>query len=743
MNTLPFIPRLSQFQVLQYTQGRMGVSAVPGSGKTHTLSALAAKLIAEGWVSEYQEILVVTLANAAVNNFSDRINQFIQGYGLIPGVGYRVRTLHSLAHEIVRERPDLVGLSDRFEIVDDGESNEILRNVVTNWMRANPGFSTEWLSGEIDESQANKAHKNWGETLVSLARALIKQAKDLMTTPQDVREKLNRLQQPPSLLQFAADVYADYQRALNFRSSVDFDDLIRLALQALRTDPDFLARLRSRWPYILEDEAQDSSQLQEEILRLLTGTEGNWVRVGDPNQAIYETFTTASPRFLQEFRREPGVQAPDLSESGRSTKSIIRLANHLINWSQDCPVRALDHALSLPLIQPTEPDDPKPNPPDEPAGIKLVGTRFTPDKEIDAVVRHLQQWLPEHTDWSVAVLTPINISGGKVVEALQAAGIEVVELLKSSQSTRDTARMLAAVVKSLVDPTSPRKLADVFEQLPLPDGIDPAQAAPRKTAGVGLIQKCSNLEDYLWPLPGSDWLESLGGDPDIIQDLITFRSLIQRWQVAILLPVDQLILTIAGDIFGKPADLALAHKLALLLERSAMQHPEWQLSEFANELFEISQNRRKLLGFGEEDTGFDPESHRGKVVVATIHKAKGLEWDRVYLMSVNNYDFPAAQIYDRYVGEKWFVRNSLNLEAEGLAQLKALLAGNITGIYLEEGIATQEARNLYSAERLRLFYVGITRAKKELIVTLNVGNRADLQPAMALLELQSYWEKSA
>jgi len=112
-------------------------------------------------------------------------------------------------------------------------------------------------------------------------------------------------------------------------------------------------------------------------------------------------------------------------------------------------------------------------------------------------------------------------------------------------------------------------------------------------------------------------------------------------------------------------------------------------------------------------------------------------------MSVNNYDFPAAQIYDRYVGEKWFVRNSLNLEAEGLAQLKALRAGNITGIYLEEGIATQEARNLYSAERLRLFYVGITRAKKELIVTLNVGNRADLQPAMALLELQSYWEKSA
>ena len=70
------------------------------------------------------------------------------------------------------------------------------------------------------------------------------------------------------------------------------DDLIRLALEALQLDGEYLKRLQARWPYILEDEAQDSSRLQEEILRLLAGESGNWVRVGDPNQAIYETFTT-------------------------------------------------------------------------------------------------------------------------------------------------------------------------------------------------------------------------------------------------------------------------------------------------------------------------------------------------------------------------------------------------------------------------------------------------------------------
>ena len=74
-----------------------------------------------------------------------------------------------------------------------------------------------------------------------------------------------------------------------------------LALQALHADADFLARLQERWPYVLEDEAQDSSALQEQMLRLLTAQENNWVRVGDPNQAINTTFTSAETRFLRDF----------------------------------------------------------------------------------------------------------------------------------------------------------------------------------------------------------------------------------------------------------------------------------------------------------------------------------------------------------------------------------------------------------------------------------------------------------
>jgi len=199
------------------------------------------------------------------------------------------------------------------------------------------------------------------------------------------------------------------------------------------------------------------------------------------------------------------------------------------------------------------------------------------------------------------------------------------------------------------------------------------------------------------------------------------------------------VLTLAQELFTNPADLALAHKLALVLRQSAENHPDWRLPELTAELGVIAKNERRFIGFSEDDSGFDPEKHRGKVVVTTMHKAKGLEWDRVYLMSINNYDFPSLQSYDTYISEKWFLRSGLNLEAEALAQLRAAFA---TGEYdwYEEGAATLESRIDYTRERLRLLYVAITRAKRDLIITWNTGRKGEAQPSLALQALAGWLE---
>ena len=128
------------------------------------------------------------------------------------------------------------------------------------------------------------------------------------------------------------------------------------------------------------------------------------------------------------------------------------------------------------------------------------------------------------------------------------------------------------------------------------------------------------------------------------------------------------------------------------------------------------------------------------MVVSTYHKSKGLEWDRVYLLSVNNYDFPSAQDYDQYISERWFVRDSLNLEAETLDALKSLMHDNCEENNIDEGIASRRARVDYCSERLRLLYVGITRARKELVITWNSGRGEKCVAALPLKALIDYWE---
>ena len=735
---MDFTPRPAQLKILAYNGGKLGISAVPGSGKTHTLSALAAQLIRSGRLADEQEVLIVTLVNSAVDNFAGRIKEFL---ALPMPFGYRVRTLHGLANDIVREKPAAVGLEDRFNILDEREADFIRKEAATSWLHAHPGELDAYLSADMDESKHDWIRRQQLPELVTdIALAFIRTAKDNRLSPEALRRLLDQAPAPLPLAEMGLAIYTDYQRALAYRGAVDFDDLIRLALDLLENDPEYLERLRYRWPFILEDEAQDSSQLQEQILRALAGPDGNWVRVGDPNQAIFETFTTASPKHLLEFIHSEADQHKTLPDSGRCQPSIIALSNQLIKWVNDeHPRPAVRDALIVPYIRPAPEGDPQPNPPDDPEGIKLIGKKYNPDEEVEAVVKSIAKWLPKHRESTVAVLVPRNQRGVEVIEALKRLNIDFVELLGSTASTRLAAGRLGEVVSALSDPQSPVRLARAYlawrrSEEEIVDSDFHKQVSE-------FIRKVGEVETFLSPRQDRDWLAALGESVSetVLVELDTFRDLARRWQGTIALPIDQMILALSQDLFTASNDLALAHKLALVLRQASDDHAEWRLPELNNELGSIARNERRFLGFSEDDSGFDPSHHAGKVVVTTMHKAKGLEWDRVYLMSVNNYDFPSDQANDRYISEKWFLRDGLNLEAESLAQLEA--AGS-TGEYefYSEGAATQSARLDYVRERLRLLYVGITRAKKELVVTWNSGRQGEQTPALPFAALQGWWE---
>lgn len=737
--------------VLGYKGGKMGISAVPGSGKTHTLSYLAADILLRGALDIDQEILVVTLVNSAVENFNQRIGSLVKRGGLLPGIGYRVRTLHGLAHDIVRERPGLVNLANDFAIIDESDALKILENVTQTWLRANPAFGESYIKSELNEAQQSRVRRqNFPWLVQGIAQNLIKFAKDNELTPDDLSRKLSHLPKSLPFVEMGCSIYQDYQRSLNYRGAVDFDDLIRLALAALAKDPALTQRLHQQWPYILEDEAQDSSQLQERIIRQLVGEDGHWVRVGDPNQAIYETFTTANPRHLMAFLKSENVQKKELPVSGRSTISIISLANHLVQWTQtEHPNPQAREALFQPFIRPTEPGDPQPNPSDENSQIYIHANKLSPAEEIRLVIRNLKRWqdqqdqLPEDQRETLAVLDLANKRGSEIADEMRKNGLDPVEFLGTTTPTRLTAGTLTHLLKYLADPQSSKFLVKAFIVWRRNDRKNDTLQPANKRAEE-LLRKLKNVEDFLYPFAENDWLDNLfaeQNDPEAERLLLDFRQVIRRWHGAALLPIDQAILTLAQDLFEDPSELAIAHKLAQVLRQVSNSRPSLHLPELSAELEGIAKNQRRFLGFSEDDSGFDPDRYRGQIVVTTMHKAKGLEWDRVYLLSVNNYDFPSGMPYDQYFAEKWYIQGSLNLEAEALEQFKTALSKDEYQWYEEEK-ATQEARTDTVRERLRLLYVGITRAKKSLIITWNSGRNGKQQASLPLLELFNHLEQT-
>ncbi|HND49141.1 MAG TPA: ATP-dependent helicase, partial [Anaerolineales bacterium] len=594
-----FTPRPSQQQILRYNGGRLGIAAVPGAGKTHILSALAAKLIQEGRLGDDQEVLIVTLVNSAVDNFETRIKRFFDN-PLQALYKYRVRTLHGLAHDIVREKPAKVGLEERFSIIDEREAGFIRRESVNAWLASHS--IDDYLDPALDNSKRDWVKRQQlPDLLDSIALAFIRSSKDRLLTPEKLRQQLDASFAPLPLAELGHAIYADYQRALAYRGAVDFDDLIRLALTLLESDDEFRERLQYRYPFILEDEAQDSSQTQERILSLLSGglgrgdpaptqnTVGNWVRVGDPNQAIFETFTTASPELLRAFiQNNPSV---DMPESGRSQPSVLAVANHLIDWVMTAhPDPNVRTALSVPHIVPVPVGDPQQNPPDNPEAIKFISTKYTPEQELEAVAKSIKGYVDSFVDFpieeqpTIAVLVPRNQRGVEMVNALRQRGIEPIELISSTSETRAAAGALSILLSYLSEPGNARKLSkayevyrrDVFGSNSKGDSDETLEGHTYIEQIPTLLRKAVDVENFIAPQNANDWLSTLAeSEPmQVIQELTQFRVNVQRWLNAVTLPIDQLVLTLAQDVFSNVSDLALANKLALVLRAAADEHTD-------------------------------------------------------------------------------------------------------------------------------------------------------------------------
>lgn len=728
--------RPAQAEILKYEGGRMAVSAVPGSGKTFTLSLLAAQLIVSGRIDpERQQVLIVTYLNASVDTFKARIRKRLAEMERLPA-GFDVRTLHSLALEIVRVASS--GSEETLPVVlDETQANLYLNQAVDSWIEVNRSLWYEFLGEDSPQLRAK-----WRTITENSAKTFIRTAKNERYHPYQINTKLNAAatETPTAGHQMAltwmlAGIYDRYQSTLTRQAALDFDDLIWRATDLLETRPDLNEILRQRWPFVLEDEAQDSVPLQEILLSALTGPEGNWVRVGDPNQAVTSTFTAAHPRFFNAFMDKPGVLARPLPNSGRSAPLIIGAANTIVHWVCDNhPVPEVqESAFRRQDILPTPPGDAQPNPPDSEANIIIKVYRHREEEELPGVARLAVEYSRRHPEHTLAILVPTNNLGHQISERLDELEADYDNLLRGGGRERQIAAALHAMLALLADPLDTRALTTAYAALyemghPALGPVRPPlngkeEPDPELERFYNILRSTHSPERLLFPREEEDPLTALPtgvASEDDITRLEPFLNFLRHLFTLRTLPVDDLTLALGDELFAwggvHEADLSLAYQMANILRRWRDQQPQWRLPDLAAQLADVARGRRSLPLAGPHDLGYEPQP--GRITLSTQHSAKGLEWDAVFLVGVDGNWIPGT--LDAYFqGDEAFLGGDPN--AEAVAQLRYIMMG--TGGGYRGRSATESAHIEIICERLRLLYVGITRARRFLQLSRSRATR--------------------
>jgi hypothetical protein len=205
-------------------------------------------------------------------------------------------------------------------------------------------------------------------------------------------------------------------------------------------------------------------------------------------------------------------------------------------------------------------------------------------------------------------------------------GFELVNELKRRRSS--TSKSCAAPALPVLPPArwatcsaisaTPigKKLAKVYEVWRRDDREDEQAWQMASSSAAGLLRKCNRWKISYGRAWNRDWLEEqdLAGEDGASLPIAAgiSRSLVQRWLGTAVLPVDQAVLTLSQDLFKEPTDLAVAHKLALILRQASEANPGWRLPELTEELAVVARNERRFLGFSAEDTGFGSRRSQGQ-----------------------------------------------------------------------------------------------------------------------------------
>lgn len=297
-----------QQEAVYHTDGPVLILAGAGSGKTRVLTHRIAYLIEQKRVNPWN-ILAITFTNKAAGEMRDRVDDIV-GFG---SESIWVSTFHSTCVRILRRYIERLGYGNNFTIYDTDDTKNIMKDICKRL--------------QIDTKTMKE------RTLLSI----ISSAKDSLISPVEYELKA----MGDFTKQKAAQVYKEYQEVLRNNNALDFDDLIVKTVELFKTCPDVLDYYQERFRYIMVDEYQDTNTAQFELIHLLAGKYRNLCVVGDDDQSIYK-FRGANISNILDFEKVfPEAEVIKLEQNYRSTQTILDAANAVIRNNVERKEKAL------------------------------------------------------------------------------------------------------------------------------------------------------------------------------------------------------------------------------------------------------------------------------------------------------------------------------------------------------------------------------------------------------------------
>ena len=625
----------SQREAVRHLEGPLLVLAGAGSGKTRVITAKIAHLIEQGGVAA-RHITAVTFTNKAAREMKGRVGKLLDAQA---GRGLSISTFHTLGLNILRRELKTAGLRAGFSIFDEQDVEQLLREL----------------------TKKNEADKD----TLQRARWQISAWKNDLIDPDAAQGSAS-----DDFESFYAALYGAYQRALRVYNAVDFDDLILLPVSLLRSDPALRERSQNRIRYMLVDEYQDTNGAQYELVKLLVGVRGALTVVGDDDQSIY-AWRGARPENLARLRDDfPHLHVIKLEQNYRSTGRILRAANTLIANNE--------HVFEKRLWSELGPGE----------LLRVVNCRDEEDEAERVISEIIQQRFNSGAPYSsFAILYRGNHQARPFEKALRTQNIPYFISGGTSFFSRSEVKDVMAYLRLIVNPNDDGAFLRIINTPRREIGTSTLEtlshyAAERRCSLFQAIDELA-LGERLKARPlsrlreFSAWLGSMGrGSED--SPVETVRQLLNDLDYR-----DWIEQTSGSDKAAARRWENVEDLIGWLEKLRADEQKGESLGHMVNHLSLMDVLERQ----DEEDSG-------DRVVLMTLHGAKGLEFPHVFLVG---------------------------MEEDLLPHRSSIEEDNI-------------------AEERRLAYVGVTRAQRTLVMTCaerrrRAGELVRCEPSRFLQEL--------